>query len=64
MNTWILVERQLGMSVIKNKWIFKIKYDSAGNVEHYKACLVAKGFSQREGIDYKETFRGSLQTLH
>ena len=38
------------------KWIFKIKRDSEGNVARYNAHLVAKGFTQREGIDFTETF--------
>ena len=35
---------------------FKTKRDSKGNIVRYKALLVAKDFTQKEGIDYKETF--------
>jgi len=38
------------------KWFFKTKRDSKGNVERYKAYLVAKGYTHKEGIDFKETF--------
>jgi hypothetical protein len=33
-----------------------MKYDSKGNVEKFKARLMAKGFMQREEVDYNEIF--------
>ena len=53
---WDLVELPKGRKLIGCKWVFKTKRDSKGNIERYKARLVAKVFTQREGIDYKETF--------
>ena len=48
--------RPRGKSVVTSKWIFKIKHAANGSVEKYKARFVARGFSQKEGIDYEETF--------
>ena len=45
-----------GWRPIEWKWVFKTKHDAKGHVGIYKAGLVAKGYSQREGIDFKETF--------
>ena len=55
-DVWDLIDLPEGAKPIGCKWIFKTKLDSKGNVERYKARLVAKSFTQKEGIDYKETF--------
>lgn len=54
--TWELVELPKNRKALKAKWVFNIKRDKNGAVERYKSRLVAKGCSQKAGIDYKETF--------
>jgi hypothetical protein len=54
--TWRLVSPQPGHNVIDCKWVFKVKHKADGFVDRHKACLVAKGFKQRLGIDYDDTF--------
>jgi hypothetical protein len=51
---WDLVELWTGRNTIGNKWVFKRKLNVEGKVEKYKAQLVAKGYSQVEGIDFDE----------
>lgn len=55
-NTWDLVNLPQGMNTIGSKWVYKIKYKVNGEVERYKVRLVAKGYSQQEGLDYHDTF--------
>ena len=54
--TWKLVEKPVDMVPISNKWVLTKKRDKAGNLVKYKAQLVARGFTQRPGLDYNETF--------
>ncbi|CAI7752601.1 unnamed protein product [Closterium sp. NIES-53] len=54
--TWDLVEVPEGRKVITSKWLFKIKSDADGKIERYKSRLVAKGYQQKEKVDYKELF--------
>ena len=54
-HTWDLVTLPPGQSVVGCKWIYKIKTRFDGSIKHYKTRLVAKGFTQEYGIDYKET---------
>ena len=54
--TWDLVDLSSGKSAIGCKWVYKIKTRSDGTTDRYKACLVARGFTQEYWIDYEETF--------
>ena len=51
-----MVPRPEGKSVVTSKWIYKIKHATDRSIEKYKARFVARGFSQKEGIDYEENF--------
>lgn len=55
-DVWDIVPRPEGKSIVSSKWLFKIKYVADGSIEKYKSRFVARGFSQKEGIDYEETF--------
>jgi hypothetical protein len=44
------------VNVIGTKWVFKNKQEEDGQVVRNKARLVAQGFSQVEGLDFRETF--------
>ncbi|CAI7900814.1 unnamed protein product [Closterium sp. NIES-54] len=51
-----LVERPRGVNIMKNRWVLTTKYRLDDTVEHEKARLVVKGFTQVCGADYDETY--------
>ena len=55
-DTWELVDLPPGAKAIGCGWVFKVKRTATGEVERYKARIVAKGYSQRPGVDYTEVF--------
>src|ERR1051325_9249622 len=55
-NTW-LIKKPAGARLVSCKWIFKVKEGIEGVVsKRYKARLVARGFTQKEGIDFNDVF--------
>ena len=55
--TWVLVDKPEDKKTIGCKWVFKRKPGIVGvEPPRYKGRLVAKGFSQREGVDFQEIF--------
>ena len=55
-DVWEVVPRPQDRSVVGSKWIYKIKYVVDGSIYKFKARFVARGYAQKEGIDYEETF--------
>eukprot|EP00873_Tetraselmis_striata_P002189 jgi/Tetstr1/422453/TSEL_013291.t1 len=55
-NTFAYARLPVGRHAIGNKWVFKVKANSDGSVNRFKARLLALGFSQQAGVDYHTTF--------
>ena len=51
-----LIDPPLGCRPISLKWVYKVKRDELSAIVKHKACLIAWGFVQREGIDFEEVF--------
>nr|GEZ56218.1 retrovirus-related Pol polyprotein from transposon TNT 1-94 [Tanacetum cinerariifolium] len=56
LEVWELVPRQDKVMVITLKWIYKVKLDELGGILKNKARLMAHGYRQEEGINFKESF--------
>ena len=63
-DVWDIVPKPEGNRVISSKWICEIKHATDGSIEKCKEIFVARGFSQKEGIDYEETFAPVTRHLH
>nr|GEX17260.1 retrovirus-related Pol polyprotein from transposon TNT 1-94 [Tanacetum cinerariifolium] len=56
LDVWELVDRPLCTNVINMKWLWKNKHDEENTVIGNKSRHVAKGYAQKEGVDFKESF--------
>jgi hypothetical protein len=54
--TWSLVPRPRGVNIVTGKWVFRHKVHPDGTLDRYKARWVVRGFTQRAGLDFGETF--------
>jgi hypothetical protein len=59
--TWELVDLPPDRVVVNIVWIYKVKSDTVGDVSRFKARFVAKCCSQRDGLDYTETFSPDIR---
>lgn len=55
-NTWTLTPLSTNRNSIGCKWVYRIKEKTDSSINKYKAHLVAKGYNQQAGQDYRETF--------
>ena len=51
--TWSITTLPPDKKAIGCKWVNTIKYNADGTIERPKSRLVAKGFTQQEGLDYE-----------
>ena len=56
-----LVDRPTKKNVVKSKWVLRVKTDAKGKIEKYKARVVAKGYSQVDGVDYDQTLSPTVR---
>lgn len=45
-----------GNSLFDSRWLYKVKHVVDGSIEKFKAWIVVRGFSYKEGVDYEENF--------
>jgi hypothetical protein len=55
-DVWDTMLRLEGKLDVSSMWLYKIKHVTYGNIEKFKERLMLREFSQREGVNYEETF--------
>ena len=55
-DVWVIALRPESKFVVTSNWIYKIKHALYGSIEKHKEIFIARCFSQKECIDYEETF--------
>lgn len=59
--TWEELLLPDGANLVSTKWVFDVKRTVSGETDRFKARLVARGFSQQQGVDYTETFAPTVR---
>lgn len=54
--SWELTDLPKGTKPIISKWMFNKKFRPDGTMDRYKSRLVIRGFTQKEGLDYFDTY--------
>jgi len=59
--TWESKVPPIGVNIVTSKWVFNVKYNSDETLNKLKARLVARGFTQRHGVDFEDTFAPTVR---
>jgi hypothetical protein len=62
-NTWVLEDLPAERKALRGKWVYRYKFGSKGQVLKHKARWVVKGFMQKHGIDYDETYAAVVKPM-
>lgn len=60
-STWKIVTPPGKANIVTSKWVFNTKFNTDGSLEKLKARLVARGFSQKFGVDFEDTFAPTVR---